>query len=203
MNKSNLWVALPATFMVALSPISVEALDLGKSARSISRSVSKTVSGALGGSRSSKSPSTSGNKSGTSVSVGGTSVSLGSGSRGGLGVSVNSSLLGGTKADVDLLGKNSVADVSVESGVTGRANVGVLSRGQLATLGIDSNPSRPGTPGGSNGPGAISPDYVKSMLADMNRIEQQAFRLRCKDVLRSPKAFDAELIQLCQILATI
>jgi hypothetical protein len=153
------------------------ALDLGDTVRSATRSVSDAVSG--GGS--------------------GTSASVGSGAGGGLKAGVKSGLLDGTNVDADLLGQSGVASVNAGSkGPTTKGGTSVLSRGQLISLGLDPNASF-----GAGDAGGISEAFARSLLADLGRIEKQALKLKCRDVLRSPKAFDAELILLCQIVASL
>ena len=167
-----------AAIMFFAAPDVVLALDLGDTVRSVTRSVSDTLSG--GGS---------------------TSASVGSGPSGGLKADVKSSLLGGTSVDVELLGGSGAASVSATSqGATTEAGAGVLSRGQLLSLGLDPNATFAASSGGTGG---ISEAFARSLLAGFDRLEAHAFRLKCRDVLRSPKAFDAELALLCRIVASL
>jgi hypothetical protein len=170
-------LAALAAIMIFAAPDVGRALDLGDAVRSGTRSVSEALSGG-----------------------GGTSASVGSGPSGGLKAGAKSSLLGGTSVDVEL-GGSGAASVSARSGgAATEAGAGILSRGQLISLGLDPNATSAASSGGTGG---ISEAFARSLLADLNRLEAQAFRLKCRDVLRSPKAFDAELILLCKIVASL
>jgi hypothetical protein len=180
-NEERMMVASRVLNMVAFAAAAFlavssdgRALDLGDTVRSATRSVS-------GG------------------GAGGTSASVGSGQTGGLKAGVKSGLLDGTNVEVDLLGESSAASVDGESaGPTTKAGAGILSRGQLISLGLDPDASFAAT-----GAGSVNAAFAKSLLAGMSRIEAQAFKLKCRDILRSPKAFDAELILLCRIVASL
>jgi hypothetical protein len=174
-RTAGLLLLAPLTLVAA--PDAGRALDLGDTVRSATRSVSDALSG--GGS---------------------TSAGVGSGAGGGLKAGAGSSFLGGTSVDVELGGPG-VAGVSATSdGPTTEAGVGVLSRGQLISLGLDPNATFAATGGGTDG---ISEAFARSLLAGLDRLEAQALKLKCRDVLRSPSAFDAELILLCQIVASL
>lgn len=75
---------------------------------------------------------------------------------------------------------------------------GVLSNYQLLSLGLESNP-----PATGQADKTVTPSYVRTLVSGLDRIERQQLQVRCDSVLRSPKAYDRELIQLCQILASI
>ena len=173
--RARVSTALAAILLTAAATPFAEALDLGKTVRSAGRSVGGALSGGGAG-----------------------SASLGSGPGGGLSASANSPALDGTNLNINLFGQSGVADVSAKSqGADTDAGAGVLSRGQLASLRLDPNTSVAG------GGGAVTPAFAQSLLAGLDRLEQQALKLRCADVLRSPKAFDSELILLCRILASL
>ncbi len=175
MSRTSTLAAL-AAFMLFAAPDIGRALDLGDTVRSATRSVSDTLSG--GGSN---------------------SASVGSGPGGGLKAGAKSSLLGSTSLDVELGGPG-VAGVSAKSeGATTEAGAGILSRGQLISLGLNPN----ATFGASGGAGGVSQAFARSLLAGLDRLEAQALKLKCRDVLRSPSAFDAELILLCKIVASL
>jgi hypothetical protein len=74
---------------------------------------------------------------------------------------------------------------------------GVLSNYQLLSLGLESNPS------GTGQGGKVNRTYVEALVSGLDRFERQQLQTRCDSVLRSPKAYDSELILLCQILASI
>ena len=202
-GRFSFFIAASAAFFLVAAPAIDPAFagrkgkgGLSRSVGSISKSVSKSVGGlskGLSKSTSSLGKGLSGGsqtKSGATTSVGG---------KAGVSVGLGSTLLGGTKVGVSALGPDGVASVDVRNGATG-LSAGVLRRGQLASLGLDAD-SPPGA--GSPGKEGITPAYARAIMADLNRIERQALRLRCADVLRSPKAFDADLILLCRILKSI
>jgi hypothetical protein len=167
-------------------PATVNALDLGdtvdratgsisKATRSVTRSVSKTV-GSTTKSVSKTVGSTTNSLSGTvSSTVGSTTNAVGS-TVGSLGTGS-----GGTSG----------------SGSSGGTS-GVLSNYQLLSLGLESNPPAAGQTGNT-----VTPAYVRALVSGLDRFERQELQVRCDSVLRSPKAYDRELIQLCQILASI
>lgn len=174
--RASCVAVLTATVIVA-APDAGRALDLGDTVRSATRSVSEALSG--GGS---------------------TSAGIGSGSGGGLKAGAKSSALGGTSVDIEL-GGSGLAGVSATSeGAATKAGAGILSRGQLISLGLDPDTTFEANGGGT---GSISAAFARSLLADLNRLQAQALKLKCRDVLRSPKAFDAELILLCRIVASL
>ena len=187
-GRFSFFIAASAAFFLVAAPAIDPAFAGRKGKGGLSRSVgsiSKSVSRSVGGLSRSLSKSTS------SLGKG---LSGGSQTKGSISASV-----GGTKVGVSALGPDGVASVDVRNGATG-LSAGVLSRGQLASLGLDAD-SPPGA--GSPGKEGITPAYARAIMADLNRIERQALRLRCADVLRSPKAFDADLILLCRILKSI
>jgi hypothetical protein len=224
--------AVLALVVTTAMPEPVAALDLGKSVKKVSRSVSRTV-GSLTGSNndddntssSSSTSSTSGGTAGTSGGTSGTSgttsggtTSGGSGlasasasvGKDGVSVKVGSSLLGGTGVTVGALNTTGAAQLGAQVGDT-RVGASVLSTRQLATLRIDANPpgtgnvALPGAGGGSTGGGTIgvTPDYVRKLLASLSRAEEKILIQRCAMITRSPKAFDAELVLLCKLVAQL
>jgi hypothetical protein len=224
--------AVLALVVTTAMPEPVAALDLGKSVKKVSRSVSRTV-GSLTGSNndddntssSSSTSSTSGGTAGTSGGTSGTSgttsggtTSGGSGlasasasvGKDGVSVKVGSSLLGGTGVTVGALNTTGAAQLGAQVGDT-RVGASVLSTRQLATLRIDANPpgtgnvALPGAGGGSTSGGTIgvTPDYVRKLLASLNGTEEKILIQRCAMITRSPKAFDAELVLLCKLVAQL
>jgi hypothetical protein len=217
--------AVLALVVTTAMPEPVAALDLGKSVKKVSRSVSRTV-GSLTGSNndddntssSSSTSSTSGGTSGTSGTTSGGTTSGGSGlasasasvGKDGVSVKVGSSLLGGTGVTVGALNTTGAAQLGAQVGDT-RVGASVLSTRQLATLRIDANPpgtgnvALPGAGGGSTGGGTIgvTPDYVRKLLASLNGTEEKILIQRCAMIARSPKAFDAELVLLCKLVAQL
>jgi hypothetical protein len=224
--------AVLALVLTAAMPEPVMALDIGKTVKKTTRSVSRTV-GSLTGSNndddntssSSSTSSTSGGTAGTSGGTSGTSgttsggtTSGGSGlasasasvGKDGVSVKVGSSLLGGTGVTVGALNTTGAAQLGAQVGDT-RVGASVLSTRQLATLRIDANPpgtgnvALPGAGGGSTGGGTIgvTPDYVRKLLASLNGTEEKILIQRCAMITRSPKAFDAELVLLCKLVAQL
>jgi hypothetical protein len=224
--------AVLALVVTTAMPEPVAALDLGKSVKKVSRSVSRTV-GSLTGSNNdddntSSSSSTSSTSGGTAGTSGGTSGTSGTTSGGtttggsglasasasvgkdGVSVKVGSSLLGGTGVTVGALNTTGAAQLGAQVGDT-RVGASVLSTRQLATLRIDANPpgtgnvALPGAGGGSTGGGTIgvTPDYVRKLLASLNGTEEKILIQRCAMIARSPKAFDAELVLLCKLVAQL
>jgi hypothetical protein len=219
--------AVLALVVTTAMPEPVAALDLGKSVKKVSRSVSRTV-GSLTGSNndddntssSSSTSSTSGGTAGTSGGTSGTSGTTSGGSglasasasvgKNGVSVKVGSSVLGGTGVTVGALNTTGAAQLGAQVGDT-RVGASVLSTRQLATLRIDANPpgtgnvALPGAGGGSTGGGTIgvTPDYVRKLLASLSRAEEKILIQRCAMITRSPKAFDAELVLLCKLVAQL
>jgi hypothetical protein len=224
--------AVLALVLTTAMPEPVMALDIGKTVKKTTRSVSRTV-GSLTGSNndddntssSSSTSSTSGGTAGTSGGTSGTSgttsggtTSGGSGlasasasvGKDGVSVKVGSSLLGGTGVTVGALNTTGAAQLGAQVGDT-RVGASVLSTRQLATLRIDANPpgtgnvALPGAGGGSTGGGTIgvTPDYVRKLLASLNGTEEKILIQRCAMITRSPKAFDAELVLLCKLVAQL
>jgi hypothetical protein len=207
--------AVLAFVLTTTAPEPVVALDLKKTVRKVSRSVSKTVGGLTGGSRggddnSSTASGGGGSSDGSSTGATGTTgKSGGSGigsvsasiGRNGINAKVGSSLLGGTDVKVGALNESGVAQVGVSAG-NSRVGASVLSQRQLATLRIDSNPPGTGNVGtGGGGVVGVTPDYARKLLASLDRGEEEILMQRCAMILRSPKAFDAELVLLCRLVA--
>jgi hypothetical protein len=182
--------AAAAALLIAAVPIPAVALDLGGTVKKVTKTVSRTVSGLSGGGSSAGSSSSSSGSTGSTSSGGDTS--------GGLGVTVP--LLGGSNLNVDLLGDSGVAGIGVENERTGaRTGVSVLSGFQLSSLGLDSGAvAQPST-----ADGRITVGFARALYENLDRLEQQALTTRCGSVLRSPKAFGGELVQLCRILGSL
>ena len=201
--------AVLALVVTTAMPVPVAALDLGGSVDK----VTDTLSGG-GGSTSSSSTggtSTAGTTGGTTGTSGGGVASVSASvSKNGVTAKVGSSLLGGTQVTVGALNPTGAAQIGAQVGSAG-VGAAVLSNRQLATLRIDANP--PGTgnvelPGGSAGSGnggvvGVTPDYARKLLASLNRSEELILMQRCATILRSPKAFDAELVLLCRLVAQL
>lgn len=206
MNHFIVAGAVLALVLTTAAPEPVLALDVKKTVRKVTRGVSKTVGG-LGGNRNNddkgSSASSGSAAGGSSGGGGGLASASASAGRNGIKATVGSSLLGGTDVNVRLLGSGAAARANASVG-NSRVGAAVLSRRQLATLRIDSNP--PGTgnvvlPGG--GVGGVTPSYARKLLASLDNREQQILLQRCSMITRSPKAFDAELVLLCRILAKL
>ncbi len=187
--------AVLALFLGTVAPAPVAALDLKKTINKVKKTVSNTAGGLTGGGGGGENAGSSG---GTSSGGGSAGVSA-SVSKKGIKANVG---VGGTKVTIGALNQNGVAQAGAQ---VGSAQVGatVLSKRQLATLRIDANP--PGTgntpvPGGG-GVGGVTPDYARKLMVSLNRSEQQVLEMRCAMILRSPKAFDAELALLCRLVA--
>ena len=187
MNRS-IWLATFAALTVALAmPVPVDALDLGDTVRK----VTKSVSGAL-----------SGGSSGSSASADGSS-STGGGTSGGIAAGGGTKLPGGTRIRLGVPGQDSLAVVDLSTDGA-KAGVAVLSKGQLASLGLDANPRGTGNVSLPNGSVAgVTPDYARRLVGGLDRNERQRLQIKCGNVLRSPKAFNAELILLCRLLASL
>ena len=177
MKSSSILTATALALALAGAPTAAGALDLGDTVDRASKSVSKATR-SVTGSVSRSVGSTTNSLTSTTKSLTGTSIGIGSGTDGGLSASVES---GGSTA-----------------------TVGVLSNYQLISLGLESNPPVSETSDTSGKqPTTVSPEYVRALVAGLDRIERQELKVRCARVLRSPQAYDAELIRLCQILASI
>jgi hypothetical protein len=219
--------AVLALVMAMAMPVPVSALDLGGSVDRVSKGLSKTVdkvtdkvtdtlsggggstpSGSTGGTStaSTSGGSTPGGTAGTSGGVASVSASV---SKNGVTAKVGSGLLGGTQVTVGALNSTGAAQIGIQVGDM-RIGAAVLSKSQLATLRIDANPpgtsnvSLPGA-GGGNGGGVVgvTPDYARKLLASLSRSEELILMQRCAMILRSPKAFDAELVLLCRLVAQL
>jgi hypothetical protein len=181
---------------------------------SSSSSTSSTSGGTAGtsGGTSGTSGTTSGGTTSGGTTSGGSGLASASASVGkdGVSVKVGSSLLGGTGVTVGALNTTGAAQLGAQVGDT-RVGASVLSTRQLATLRIDANPpgtgnvALPGAGGGSTGGGTIgvTPDYVRKLLASLSRAEEKILIQRCAMITRSPKAFDAELVLLCKLVAQL
>jgi hypothetical protein len=225
-NLISVSAVLALVVAATAMPLPVAALDLGGSVDRVSKGLSKTVdkvTDTLGGDGGSTSSSSTGGTStagtsggstpgGTTAGTSGGGVASASASVGKSGVKakIGSSLLGGTQVTVGALNPTGEAQIGVQIG-SARVGAAVLSNRQLATLRIDANP--PGTgnvalPGGSAGSGnggvvGVTPDYARKLLATLNRSEELILMQRCAMILRSPKAFDAELVLLCRLVAQL
>jgi hypothetical protein len=177
-----------------------------------SSSSTSSTSGGTAGTSAGTSGTTSGGTTSGGTTSGGSGLASASASVGkdGVSVKVGSSLLGGTGVTVGALNTTGAAQLGAQVGDT-RVGASVLSTRQLATLRIDANPpgtgnvALPGAGGGSTGGGTIgvTPDYVRKLLASLNGTEEKILIQRCAVITRSPKAFDAELVLLCKLVAQL
>jgi hypothetical protein len=115
-------ITLPAStaLLLVIGTAPGSAIDLGETLGGVTDTVTNTVSSTV-------SAVTNTGENGTTVNAGVASVTVGDGTSGGLNVNVDSNLLGGTNANVNLLGSNGVATASVESGSLLNADLSALS----------------------------------------------------------------------------
>ena len=179
MKSSSILTVTALALALASAPTNADALDLGDTVDRTSKSVSKATRSVTGS---------------VSRSVGSTTKSVTSTTR-----SVTSATTSAVGAAVSS-GSGGTGGGSADSGGSA-ATVSVLSNYQLISLGLESNPPVSGT--GGKQPTTVTPEYVRALVAGLDRIERQELKVRCANVLRSPKAYDSELILLCQILQSI
>jgi hypothetical protein len=155
------------------------------------------------------------------LNVGGIGISVGGGAGDGVGVSVGS---GGTSVDASV-GGGSLASLGASTGGTGVGLAIVDGDGELIEVDQDGNTtnatinlglgdllggglpgllpgegpiSLPGDPGGP-----VSSQQIAAAYGALAPGEQQLLRNRCRDVLANPASFDAGMLALCRIIASL
>lgn len=197
MRTSGILMATTLAVGMAGAPATVNALDLGGTVSRTTESLSKTTRSVTDSlSKTTRSVTRSVGSTTKSVTDGVTSTTKSVTD----GLSSTTNSLTGTSVNVGT--EDGGASLSVESGDT-TATVGVLSNYQLVSLGLESNPSPAPGQGGGEQFTEVNREYVNALVAGLGRLERQELEIKCADVLRTPQAFDGELILLCEILASI
>jgi len=139
----------------------------------------------------------SGTNTNTSVGVGGNTLLGGlnldntNGTNAGATLGLVSPLLDGTGLNTDSL--------NASLGIPG---VGTLNlNGSGTTLGVSLGTGGGGAPAGAvlGGGGAAA---LNQTLASLSSTDLAQLRLRCKQILSNPGAFDSDLVSLCKMIAT-
>lgn len=140
------------------------------------------------------------------INVGGAgaSATTGNGSVASVGASSDASGSGGTDADLIIANSDGgLVDVQNEENSTtgtvnlGGSDLGDLGLGDLGLGGLDGV-----LPGDESG-GTVTGTQVAAAFGALTGSEQTALRLRCRSVMMNPAAFEASLVALCRIIATI
>jgi hypothetical protein len=155
-----------------------------------------------------------------SVGVGGVSASVGGTSTGGVSATAGDSSTSATATVGG--GDGNVANATIGNGDT-TANVSISDNpGNLATVNSDGNTSTadvnlgnlgdvlgtvPGdvavTPPNGDNPTTPVATQVSDTLSSLSPDDQDALKIRCKNVLAGPAAYTRNVVALCRLIATL